>query len=67
MQQNIILSESEEQVRVSLVKHVFKDEAALSEKREDRVDHLYNDDGVGVLPVQVQFVRLDRVLMKLSK
>ena len=24
----------------------------LSEKREDRVDYSYNDDGVGVLPVQ---------------
>ena len=44
------MSESEEQV--SLDKDVFKDEAALSEKREDRVDHSYNDDGVGFLPVQ---------------
>ena len=37
LQQNIVLSKSEEQV--SLVKDVFKDEAILSEKREDRVDH----------------------------
>ena len=44
------MSESEEQV--SLDKDVFKDETALSEKREDRVDHSYNDDGVGFLPVQ---------------
>ena len=40
------MSESEEQVSL------LKDEAALSEKREDRVDHSYNDDGVGFLPVQ---------------
>ena len=44
------MSESEEQV--SLVKDVTKDQAALSEKREDHVDYSYNDDEVGDLPVQ---------------
>ena len=50
LQQKIILIESEEQV--FLVKDFFKDKAALSEKREDRVDHLYNDDRIGFSPVQ---------------
>ena len=50
LKQNVILNESEEQV--SLVKDVFKGEAALREKREDRVDHSYNHDGVGFLPIQ---------------
>ena len=59
LQQNIILSESEEQF--SLDKDVTKDEAALSEKREDHVNHSYNDDGVGVLAVQetIREVRQD--------
>ena len=50
LQRNTILSESEEQI--SLVKDVIKHEAALSEKKEDRLDYLYNNDGVGVLPAQ---------------
>ena len=50
LQRNTILSEREEQV--SLVKDVNKHEAALTEKREDRVNYLYNDDGAGLLPTQ---------------
>ena len=50
MERNIILSEIEEQV--SHVKDVSKHEATLSEKREDRVDYSYNDDGAGVLQLQ---------------
>ena len=45
LQRNIILSESEEQV--APVKDVTLHEVALSER-----DYSYNDDGVGILPVQ---------------
>ena len=49
---NVILFLSESEEQVSPIKDVAKHETTLSEKREDRVDYLYNNDGVGVLPVQ---------------
>ena len=49
---NVILFLSENEEQVSSIKDVAKHETTLSEKREDRVNYLYNDDGVGVLPVK---------------
>ena len=49
---NVILFLSESEEQVSPIRDVAKHETTLSEKREDRVDYLYNNDGVGVLPVQ---------------
>ena len=65
LQQNSILSESEEQI--SLVKDFTKDEAALSEKREDRAVHSYNDDGNGVLPVQETILGVRQGLSETAK
>ena len=49
---NVILFLSESEEQVSPIRDVAKHETTLSENREDRVDYLYNNDGVGVLPVQ---------------
>ena len=65
MHRNIILSEIEQQV--SHVKDVSKDEATLSEKREDRVDYSYNDDGAGVLPVQEIVLEVRQVVSETVK
>ena len=49
---NVILFLSESEEQISPIKDVAKHETTLREKRKDSVDYLYNDDGVGVLPVQ---------------